>query len=144
MATTTSVSPSILNHTTTPASSSSTTRIRDVRWREHTLEREMNKASTNTHVMSYYLEHCHKSKPKRVPGFKKPHETPELILSPLAQHIFPKYPLPLNFLQLQHHKILQRPPNASRTSSAVTNTTRINVYPATMEPPSQDDEDVKQ
>uniref|UniRef100_A0A7S4LGV1 Uncharacterized protein n=1 Tax=Eutreptiella gymnastica TaxID=73025 RepID=A0A7S4LGV1_9EUGL len=95
----------------TPSSRSSRIRDQPVRWRENSEAREKNRASSSVEIMSYYLEHCHKPKPRHLPGFKKPKDHNDLpVAEPSRKDIFPKYPLPLNFLAMQQHYILQHPP----------------------------------
>eukprot|EP00993_Chasmostoma_nieuportense_P005807 NODE_6424_length_536_cov_23.643032_g6259_i0.p1 GENE.NODE_6424_length_536_cov_23.643032_g6259_i0~~NODE_6424_length_536_cov_23.643032_g6259_i0.p1 ORF type:complete len:142 (+),score=28.19 NODE_6424_length_536_cov_23.643032_g6259_i0:35-427(+) len=92
--------------------------IVDINWQQSSLERELHRSSTNMDIMSFYLEHRHKPKPKRVAGFRKPKDRHAVGLSSLAQDIFPKYPLPLKFLAMQQSHILRHPPTHAASAKA--------------------------
>eukprot|EP00667_Euglena_gracilis_P017549 EG_transcript_18497 len=84
---------------------------REVKWRENTEEREKHRTTTSVDLMTYYLENCHKPKPVHMAGFKKPKDKKSAMV-PVPKHrdIFPKYPLPVNFITMQQQHILQHPP----------------------------------
>eukprot|EP00906_Rhabdomonas_costata_P020553 RCo029938 len=81
-----------------------------VQWREHSVERAQHQVSSTAHLMSWYLENRHRPKPTHRPGCRPPQRRRLPELSALVAEIFPKYPMPLNFLQEQQRCITRHPP----------------------------------